>query len=157
MTTDRDVQWMYRALEEARRARDDVPIGAVVVRDDVLLAAACNEPLTSGDPTAHAEIVALRAAARAAGNYRLPGATVYVTVEPCTMCAGALVHARVARLVFGAREPKAGAVVSTLRVLENPGLNHRVAVAEGVLAESCGALVRAFFRARRGGGEGGRV
>jgi tRNA(adenine34) deaminase len=148
---DRDLYWMSRALAEARRARDDVPIGAVVVRDGALLAAACNQPLTGTDPTAHAEIVALRSAAQAVGNYRLPGATVYVTIEPCTMCAGALVHARIARLVFGAREPRAGAVVSSARVLDNPGLNHRIEVIEGVLAEPCAALVQAFFRARRSG------
>jgi tRNA(adenine34) deaminase len=142
---------MARALDEALRATGEVPIGAVVVRDGELLAAAFNQPLTSVDPTAHAEIVALRAAARAVGNYRLPGATVYVTVEPCTMCAGALVHARIARLVFGAREPRAGAVVSSARVLENPGLNHRIEIVEGVLAERCAAPVQAFFRARRAG------
>lgn len=152
--TERHTYWMERALAEAERAVDEVPIGAVVVHDDRLLAAAFNQPRTSCDPTAHAEIVALRAAARAAGNYRLPGATVYVTVEPCTMCAGALVHARVGTVVFGAREPRAGAIVSSTRALENPGLNHRVAVVEGVLADRCAALVRGFFRSRRGGRAG---
>jgi len=142
---------MERAIAEAGRAANEVPIGAVVVRDDVLLASAFNQPLTSCDPTAHAEIVALRAAARAVGNYRLPGATVYVTIEPCTMCAGALVHARIAHLVFGAREPRGGAVVSSARVLDNPGLNHRVEIVGGVLSDRCGALVQAFFRSRRGG------
>lgn len=152
--TERHTYWMERALAEAERAVDEVPIGAVVVHDDRLLAAAFNQPRTSCDPTAHAEIVALRAAARAAGNYRLPGATVYVTVEPCTMCAGALVHARVGTVVFGAREPRAGAIVSSTRALENPGLNHRVAVVEGVLADRCAALVQGFFRSRRGGRAG---
>jgi tRNA(adenine34) deaminase len=152
--TERHTHWMERALAEAERAIDEVPIGAVVVRDDTLIAAAFNQPRTTCDPTAHAEIVALRAAARAVGNYRLPGATVYVTVEPCTMCAGALVHARVGTVVFGAREPRAGAIVSSARVLENPGLNHRVAVVEGILADRCAALVQGFFRSRRGGGAG---
>ena len=141
---------MAHALIEARRAVDEVPIGAIVVRDGVVLGRGVNRPLTSRDPTAHAEIVALREAATAVGNYRLPGATVYVTIEPCTMCAGALVHARVSRLVFGAREPRAGAIVSTLQALANKGLNHRIEVVEGVLAEEAAALVQAFFRSRRG-------
>ena len=151
--SERHAYWMERALAEAERAIDEVPIGAVVVRDDVLLAAAFNQPLTSCDPTAHAEIVALRAAARAVGNYRLPGTTVYVTIEPCTMCAGALVHARVGRLVFGAREPRAGAVVSTAAVFENAALNHRLEVIEGVLAEESSDLLKTFFRARREAGD----
>jgi len=142
---------MQRAIEAARRVIGEVPVAALVVRDGVLLGSGVNRALSDCDPTAHAEIVALRAAARAAGNYRLPGATVYVTIEPCTMCAGALIHARVSRLVFGAREPRAGAVVSTIRALENPGVNHRVSVTEGVCAMACGELVQAFFRNRRGG------
>jgi len=148
--TEQHSDWMALALAEARRAVDEVPIGAIVVRDGVVLGRGVNRPLTGRDPTAHAEIVALREAAQAVGNYRLTGATLYVTIEPCTMCAGALVHARIARLVFGAREPRAGAIFSTLAALANPALNHRIDVVEGVLAEEAAALVQAFFRSRRG-------
>lgn len=140
---------MHRALELARQAVDEVPVGALVVRDGAVLAEAHNGPIEHTDPTAHAEILALRAAARRLGNYRLTGCTLYVTVEPCTMCAGALIHSRIARLVYGAPEPRAGAVASTLAVLDNPGLNHRVAVTAGVLAEPAGELLRAFFAQRR--------
>ena len=149
-------EFMRAALAEADRARQagEVPVGAVVVSDGRIVGRGFNQPISSADPTAHAEIVALRDAARAAGNYRLTGVTLYVTVEPCLMCAGALVHARVATLVFGAREPKAGAVVSTMRVLEREALNHRVAVVEGVLEEECRAVVQAFFRERREAGKG---
>jgi tRNA(adenine34) deaminase len=146
--------WMDVALTEARQVVDEVPIGAAVVLDGRLLAVGANRPRTRKDPTAHAEIEALRAAARCVDNYRIPGATLYVTVEPCTMCAGALVHARIAQLVFGAREPRAGAIVSRLRALDNPGLNHRVDVIEGVLAPACAALVQGFFRDRRGASRG---
>jgi tRNA(Arg) A34 adenosine deaminase TadA len=144
-------EFMAVALDEARRGGElgEVPVGAVVVLDGRVVGRGCNRPISSRDPTAHAEIVALRDAARAVGNYRLVGSTVYVTIEPCLMCAGALVHARVARLVFGAREPKAGAVVSTRRALEDEALNHRVAVVEGVLEGECRAVVQAFFRERR--------
>ena len=146
-----DERWMRAALALAERAgaRGEVPVGAVVVRDGALLGAGHNRPIGSNDPTAHAEIVALRAAASAVGNYRLPGANLYVTVEPCLMCAGALVHARIARLVFGALEPKAGAVVSNHCVLAAAGLNHRVTVTGGVLAEESAALLQTFFAARR--------
>jgi len=149
-----DVGWMQRALALARRAgeRGEVPVGSVVVHGDAVVGEGTNQPIGAHDPTAHAEIVALRAAARSLANYRLPGATLYVTVEPCTMCAGALVHARVTRLVFGAREPRAGAVVSAARVLDVQALNHRVEVVEGVCQEECAALLREFFRARRGAG-----
>lgn len=147
-----DEHWMRLALEQARSVVNEVPIGAVLVRDDAVIGLGANGPLTHSDPTAHAEVQALRAAARSVGNYRLPGSTLYVTIEPCTMCAGAIVHARVARLVFGAREPRAGAVVSTQCVLDNPGLNHRVEVTEGVLADECGKLVQEFFQARRAAG-----
>lgn len=145
------VDWMRLALDEAGRAAaaGEVPVGAVVVRDGVLLGKGFNCPVSSADPTAHAEIVALRAAAERSGNYRLPGASIYVTVEPCTMCAGALVHARIAKLVYGALEPRSGAVVSTASVLDNPGLNHRVEVVSGVLAQECAEVLRAFFAARR--------
>ena len=144
---------MGYALELAKCAasQGEVPVGAVVVdpADNALLGRGRNRVIEDNDPTAHAEIVALRDAGAARGNYRLPGATLYVTVEPCTMCAGALVHARIERLVFGAPEPKAGAVVSRARVLDNPAHNHRVAVSGGVMAAECGALMRAFFAERR--------
>ena len=150
---DADEQWMREALAEARRARGrgEVPVGAVVVLGGAVVGRGGNRPIQGADPTAHAEIVALREAARAADNYRLTGAALYVTVEPCLMCAGALVHARIARLVFGAAEPRAGAVRSIMRVLDHPALNHRVEVAGGVLESECTALMRAFFAARRGG------
>ena len=145
--------WMRAALAEARRAlaAGEVPVGAVVVAPGAgrVIGRGFNRPIGAGDPTAHAEIVALRDAARRAGNYRLPGATLYVTVEPCLMCAGALVHARIGVLVYGAPEPKAGAVRSTLRALEQPTLNHRVTVVAGVLGDECRDLIRAFFGARR--------
>jgi len=146
-----DAEWMERALALARRAAaaGEVPVGAVVVREGELLGEGWNRPVSRKDPTAHAEIVALRAAAAAAGNYRLPGATLYVTLEPCLMCAGALVHARVARLVYGAPDPKTGVAGSRLDAFALPFLNHRVEVTGGVLAEACGALLREFFAARR--------
>ncbi len=131
----------------------EVPIGAVVVRDGAVIGAGFNQPLRSGDPTAHAEIVALRAAALTVGNYRLMGATLYVTVEPCLMCAGALIHARVAALVFGTAEPRVGAVRSLMRVLDHPSLNHRVEVIGGVLEDEARELLQRFFRARRAGVE----
>ena len=148
-------RWMQVALGEARQAAasGEVPIGAVVVMDGREIGRGHNRPVSARDPTSHAEIEALRDAAQQMGNYRLPGATLYVTVEPCTMCAGALVHARVERLVFGARESKAGAVRSVARVLDGEHLNHRVAVEEGVLAEECGELMREFFARRRSGAE----
>ena len=144
---------MGEALELAKCAasQGEVPVGAVVVdpADNALLGRGRNRVIEDNDPTAHAEIVALRDAGTRRGNYRLPGATLYVTVEPCTMCAGALVHARIERLVFGAPEPKAGAVESRARVLDNPAHNHRVAISGGLMAAECGALMRAFFEARR--------
>lgn len=156
MTAEHDT-FMRRALEWARRAAaaGEVPVGAVVVRDGVVLGEGGNQPIGRHDPTAHAEIVALRTAALAVGNYRLQGATLYVTIEPCTMCAGASIHARIGRLVFGAREPRAGAVVSTAAVLENAALNHRIEVVEGVLADESSELLKAFFRVRREAGDDG--
>jgi tRNA(adenine34) deaminase len=144
-------QFMRLALDEARRgaAQGEVPVGAVVVVDEQVVGAGFNQPLSAVDPTAHAEIVALRTAARAAGNYRLSGATLYVTVEPCLMCVGAMVHARIGRLVYGADEPKSGAIVSTMPAHESPGLNHRFAVVSGVLADECRVLIQDFFQARR--------
>src|SRR3954452_1388187 len=145
-------EWMDAALEEARKARDagEVPIGAVVVLDGAIVGRGFNQPIASGDPTAHAEIVAIRAAARRAGNYRLTGATLCVTIEPCLMCVGALVHARIATLVYGAAEPKSGAVSSTVRGGELPGHNHRFEVVSGVREEECREVMQEFFRARRG-------
>ena len=142
---------MADALEQARQARDsgEVPIGAIVAIAGEIVGRGFNQPLSSGDPTAHAEIVAIRAAARHVGNYRLTGATLCVTIEPCLMCVGALVHARIGTLVFGAAEPKSGAVVSTVRGGELPGHNHRFEVVSGVREEECRALMQAFFKARR--------
>jgi tRNA(adenine34) deaminase len=146
-----DEQFMRLALEEARRAAEagEVPVGAVVALDGKVIASAANRTITDGDPTAHAEIVVLRAAAKALGNYRLAGATLYVTLEPCAMCAGALVHARIARLVYGCEDPKVGAVNWCLRVLEHPMLNHRVEITGGILADESASLLRGFFEARR--------
>jgi tRNA(adenine34) deaminase len=146
-----DEALMDAALEEARRARDagEVPVGAVVAIDGAIVGSGFNQPISSGDPTSHAEIVAIRAAARRVGNYRLTGATLCVTIEPCLMCVGALVHARIGTLVFGAAEPKSGAVCSTVRVADLAGLNHRFAIVTGVREEECRALMREFFQARR--------
>ena len=142
---------MAVALEQARlgQVAGEVPIGAVAVIDDVIVARAFNQPIAASDPTAHAEILVLREAARQAGNYRLTGATVYVTVEPCLMCVGALVHARVREVVYGATEPRSGALVSIMRANEAPGLNHRFAVTGGVLEVECRDLIQQFFRDKR--------
>jgi tRNA(adenine34) deaminase len=142
---------MYLAIEQARAAgvRGEVPVGAVVVLEERIVGAAGNRTIADCDPTAHAEIVALRAAAIAVGNYRLTGAALYVTIEPCAMCAGALVQARIARLVYGADDAKGGAVRSCLQVLDSGALNHRVAVTGGILADESVALLQAFFAARR--------
>ena len=142
---------MLEALVLARQAaeHDEVPVGAVVVRDNQIVGRGFNQPIGRHDPTAHAEIMALRDAAQTLGNYRLPRCTLVVSVEPCTMCAGALVHSRIARLIFGAKEPRAGAICSSARVLDNPGLNHKVTVVEGVLEKECKALMSAFFQERR--------
>jgi tRNA(adenine34) deaminase len=143
---------MRAALDEARRAFDagEVPVGAVVVLDGEIVGRGFNQPISATDPTAHAEVVALRAAARSLGNYRMGGTTLYVTIEPCLMCVGAMVHARVGTLVFGATEPKAGAVVSACRAHELPSLNHRIEVVSGVLDEECRAIIQEFFKTRRG-------
>jgi tRNA(adenine34) deaminase len=143
--------FMREALLEAGRAADagEVPVGAVVVLDGEIVGRGANCPIGASDPTAHAEIVALRDAAARFGNYRLSGATLYVTIEPCLMCVGAMVHARIAQLVFGAPEPKAGALVSAMRALEHPSLNHRFDVVGGVLADECRQLLQRFFQERR--------
>jgi tRNA(adenine34) deaminase len=142
---------MRAALEEARKGLDagEVPVGAVVVADGRIIGRGFNQPIGGHDPTAHAEVVAIRAAAREIGNYRLVGSTLYVTIEPCLMCVGAMVHARVETLVFGAPEPKAGAVVSSCRAHELPSLNHRIEILGGVLENDCRAIIQEFFRGRR--------
>lgn len=142
---------MQAALEEAGRARDagEVPIGAVVSVDGEIVGRGFNQPISSGDPTAHAEIMAVREAARRVGNYRLTGATLAVTIEPCLMCVGALVHARIGTLVYGAAEPRTGAVTSTVRGGELPGHNHRFEVVSGVREAECRELMQTFFKDRR--------
>ena len=142
---------MRLALVEARRAESagEVPVGAVVVLGEEIVATGCNRAITDHDPTAHAEVVALRQAAARLTNYRLIGATLYVTVEPCAMCAGAAVLARIARLVYGCDDPKAGAVRSLYQIADDARLNHRIEIASGVLAEECSALLRTFFQERR--------
>jgi tRNA(adenine34) deaminase len=143
--------FMRLALAEARgaEAAGEVPVGAVVVLDGQVVGAGGNRPITAIDPTAHAEIAAMRAAAAKVGNYRLTGATLYVTVEPCLMCVGAMLHARIGLVVYGAAEPRAGALVSAARAHETPGLNHRLDVLGGVLESECRALIQQFFRDRR--------
>jgi tRNA(adenine34) deaminase len=148
---DRDEQFMRLALAEADKALQagEVPVGAVVVRGDEVIASAHNGPVGLKDPSAHAEILALRRAATEEGNYRLAGTTLYVTIEPCPMCAGALIHARVSRLVFGAVDPKGGAVVSLYGLLQDRRLNHRIDVTGGVLKEACSEILSRFFREKR--------
>ena len=147
-----DQRCMTLALEEAKRAADrgEVPVGAVLTRGEVVLAHGGNAQIELHDATAHAEIRVLREAGVRDGNYRLPGTTLYVTLEPCTMCCGALVHARVETVIFAAREPRSGAVVSTASLLDNPALNHRVAWNEGLLGDESALLLRQFFQLRRG-------
>jgi tRNA(adenine34) deaminase len=149
-TGEHDV-FMAAALEQAQRglAAGEVPIGAVLVVGGEIVARAFNQPIAATDPTAHAEILVLRTAAQAIGNYRLTDATVYVTLEPCLMCVGALVHARVREVVYGAPEPKTGALGSTIRALESPGLNHRFAVTSGIREDECRDVIQRFFRKRR--------
>jgi tRNA(adenine34) deaminase len=146
-----DLRFMVLALEEARRGGEEgeVPVGAVLVQDGAVVAAAHNRPIALQDPTAHAEVLVLRAAGQRLGNYRFPDATLYVTMEPCVMCAGALLHARIARLVYGAADARGGGVESLYRLLEDPRLNHSVTVVPGVRAEEAAALLHKFFVARR--------
>ena len=146
-----DRRFMRRALELAQNARaaGEVPIGAVLTIDGAVIGEGYNRPISNHDPTAHAEVQALRDAAERRGNYRLPGAVLYVTLEPCAMCAGAIMHARVARVVFGAPDPKTGACGSVVNLFAESRLNHHAQVQGGVLAEECGALLRAFFASRR--------
>jgi len=146
-----DIQYMQEALAEARSAAaaDEVPIGAVLVHDGKILARSGNRTIRDCDPTAHAEVVAMREAAHRLANYRLAGATLYVTIEPCSMCSGAILQARVPRLVYGADDPKGGAVRSCFEILSHPRLNHQVEVTSGVLAAECAAIIQSFFAARR--------
>jgi tRNA(adenine34) deaminase len=147
-----DHEFMELAVQEALQASraGEVPVGAVLARDGVVVARDHNCPISLNDPTAHAEILVLRAGAARMGNYRLTGCELYVTIEPCLMCAGAIVQSRISRLIFGARDDKAGAVKSIYHILEDPRLNHRVQVIEGVLGEQCQEIMQAFFSARRG-------
>src|SRR5688572_11779699 len=149
---DAGTTFMRRALELAAEAarRGEVPVGAVVVLDGSAIGEGFNQPVGAHDPTAKAEIVAMRAAAARLGNYRLTGATLYVTIEPCQMCVGAMVHARIARVVYGAREPKAGAIESAMRAHEHPALNHRLEAVGGLLEDECRAMIQQFFEQRRG-------
>ena len=151
MTQYTDQYWMHKALKLAEEgaSQGEVPVGAVVVLENQLIGQGWNQPVLSGDPTAHAEVIALRDAARSVANYRLLNTTLYVTIEPCTMCAGALVHARVKRLVYGALEPKAGVVVSNLSLFDKGFFNHSIDVQGGVMAEESSALMSNFFKQRR--------
>ena len=146
-----DTEYLRGAMEQAQAAEADgeVPVGAVIVRDGEIIATGRNRVITDSDPTAHAEIVALRAAGILLGNYRLEGCDLYCTLEPCAMCAGAILHARIRRLVYAASDPKAGACGSVLGVMNHPQLNHKVELVSGVLAEECGAMLTSFFRSRR--------
>ncbi len=151
MATERDIYWMQQALVLAHQAAEnhEVPVGALIVLDDQVISRSYNKPITNNDPTAHAEILALREAANHLGNYRLLKTTLYVTLEPCLMCLGAMVHARVERLVFGAFDPKSGAAVSCASMFELPFLNHRVKCEGGVLNEACADVLKHFFKKRR--------
>ncbi|WP_272992659.1 MULTISPECIES: tRNA adenosine(34) deaminase TadA [Spongiibacter] len=148
---ENDEYWMQRAIALAEQADtfNEVPVGAVIVRDGALLGEGFNQPISSCDPSAHAEILALRQAALAADNYRLPGATLYVTIEPCAMCAGAIIHSRIERVVFAATEPKAGAVCSHLQLFDQAQMNHRVQWQGGILADEATTVMQAFFNRRR--------
>lgn len=146
-----DADWMGEALELARRAEteNEVPVGALIVREGEVLGQGWNRTITLNDPSAHAEILAMRTAGERVANYRLPGATLYVTLEPCAMCVGAMIHARIERLVYGAHDPKTGAAGGRFDLLGSPAHNHRVSVEGGVLADECGEMLREFFRTRR--------
>jgi tRNA(adenine34) deaminase len=149
--SEMDVRWMRRAIELAQAAQNagEVPVGAVIVKDGLELAEGWNRPISTSDPTAHAEMIALRAAAQSIGNYRLLDTTLYVTLEPCAMCASAMVHARVKRLVFAATDPRAGAAGSVFNIVQHAALNHRLEMTTGVLADECSTLLRSFFASRR--------
>ena len=146
-----DIDFMRLALAQATEAAQagEVPVGAVIVQDDKVIATGRNSPIAGHDPTAHAEIIALRAAAKSLGNYRLPDCTLYVTLEPCTMCSGAMLHARLKRVVFGAPDAKTGSAGSVINLFDQPQLNHQTALQGGVLADECAALLKSFFSQRR--------
>jgi len=149
--TELDHQFMQQAIEQAKLAAlaGEVPVGAVVVQDGRVISSAFNKPISTHDPSAHAEMLALRGAAQSEENYRLPGTTLYVTLEPCAMCAGAMLHARIDRVVYGAADPKTGAAGSVLDVFSSKQINHQTSVGGGVMAEECGQLLRNFFKERR--------
>ena len=151
MQAELDRQFMQQALDQAKLAKlaGEVPVGAVLVRDGKVISTGFNQPSTNSDPSAHAEMMALRAAASDESNYRLPGTTLYVTLEPCTMCAGAMLHARVDRVVFGATDPKTGAAGSVLNVFSEKQINHQTVVEGGIMGEECGQILRDFFKERR--------
>ena len=151
MQAELDRQFMQQALSQAKlaAAAGEVPVGAVLVRDGQVISTGFNRPITNSDPSAHAEMMALRAAAQSESNYRLPGTTLYVTLEPCTMCAGAMLHARVERVVFGASDPKTGAAGSVLNVFSEKQINHQTQVEGGIMGEECGQVLRDFFKERR--------
>jgi tRNA(adenine34) deaminase len=151
MQAELDHQFMQQALDQAKlaAAAGEVPVGAVLVRDGQVISIGFNQPISSSDPSAHAEMMALRAAAHDESNYRLPGTTLYVTLEPCTMCAGAMLHARVERVVFGAADPKTGAAGSVLNVFSEKQINHQTQVEGGIMSEECGQILRDFFKERR--------
>lgn len=146
-----DENWMRHALNLAHKAAElgEVPVGAVLVRDEQLISEGWNQPIVQHDPTAHAEIMAIRAAAQQLKNYRLPGTTLYITIEPCSMCAGAIIHSRISRVVFGASEPRAGAAGSAINLLQNEQFNHQTEITSGVLAAECGEVLKDFFLLRR--------
>lgn len=146
-----DERWMIEAIEEARKAQDlgEVPVGAVVILDGKVIGRGHNLPIKTHDPSAHAEIMALRNAGLSNSNYRLPGATIYITLEPCAMCVGAILHARLGRVVYGAPDPKTGAAISVLKLFDEKSLNHQTKVYGGILSESCSALLKDFFKAKR--------
>ena len=151
MQAELDRQFMQQALDQAKLAAvaGEVPVGAVLVRDGQVISTGFNQPISNSDPSAHAEMMALRAAALEESNYRLPGTTLYVTLEPCTMCAGAMLHARVERVVFGATDPKTGAAGSVLNVFSEKQINHQTQVEGGIMGEECGQVLRDFFKERR--------
>jgi tRNA(adenine34) deaminase len=151
MQAQLDRQFMQEALEQARLAAlaGEVPVGAILVRDGQVIGRGFNQPIGNHDPSAHAEMLALRTAAQGVANYRLPGATLYVTLEPCVMCSGAMLHARIDRVVFGASDPKTGAAGSVLDIFASKQINHQTQVEGGILAEECGQILREFFRGRR--------
>ncbi|WP_046330430.1 tRNA adenosine(34) deaminase TadA [Polynucleobacter duraquae] len=151
MQAELDRQFMQQALDQAKLAgaAGEVPVGAVLVRDGLVISTGFNQPISNSDPSAHAEMMALRTAARDESNYRLPGTTLYVTLEPCTMCAGAMLHARVERVVFGAADPKTGAAGSVLNIFSEKQINHQTQVEGGIMSEECGQILRNFFKERR--------